>query len=57
MLDASHIRRNAALHFLHENCIDQTITVTVLLKWFHDDTRKKINDFLGEGTFEEGRKI
>ena len=38
---------------LHENFIDQTVTVTIPLKWFDNNTREKIDEFLGEGTYEE----
>lgn len=57
MLDASHARRNAGLQLLHENCIGQTMTVTIPLKWFHDDTREMIDEFLGEGMNEEHGKF
>ena len=52
-LDASRARRNAGLTLLHENFIDQTVTVTIPLKWFDNNTREKIDEFLGEGTYEE----
>ncbi len=31
--------------------------VIIPLKWFHDDTKEKMDEFLGEGTFDEYDKF
>jgi len=52
-LDASRSRRNAGLSLLHANFIDKTITVAIPQKWFEDETKDKIDEFMGEGTYND----
>lgn len=52
-LDASRSRRNAGLQLLHTNFIDPMMIVTIPLKWLHDDTKQKIDEFMGAGTYDE----
>jgi hypothetical protein len=49
-LDASRSRRNAGLSLLHANFIDKMITVAMPQKWFEDETKDKIDEFMREGT-------
>ena len=52
-LDASRSRRNAGLSLLHANFIDKTMTVEIPAKWFEDETKHKIDEFMGEGTYND----
>jgi hypothetical protein len=52
-LDASRSRRNAGLQLLHANFIDKTMAVAIPPKWFEDETKEKIDEFMGEGTYNE----
>ncbi len=52
-LDASRSRRNAGLQLLHANFIDKTMAVEIPPKWFEDETKDKIDECMGEGTYSE----
>jgi hypothetical protein len=47
------LRRNAGLQLLHANFIDKTMAVAIPPKWFEDETKEKIDEFMGEGTYNE----
>ena len=52
-LDTSHGRRNTGLQLLHANFIDKDMSVTIPMKWWHDDAKSNIDGLLGEGTYDE----
>jgi hypothetical protein len=56
-LDASRARRNAGLQLLHANFIDPTMMVTIPPKWFEVETKEKIDEFMGEGVYDEHGKF
>ena len=52
-LDASWSWKNAGLQLLHTNFIDSTVLVTIPPKWFEEETKNKIDEFMGAGTYDE----